>query len=191
MKKTVALVVVAALAAISLVVVLRGRAELAAGDDAMARGATSEAMRDYEAAARWYLPAAPHVDAAYERLWQLAREPKTQLLALRAIRSAATATRTLWQPHREDLQLAIAGLAKVEAADANTGEGAGADREGFYRAQLEHDVRANRGMAILAGAGVLLLIGSVIVMVRGAKPIPVSGLVVVGLACWLLGLYNA
>ncbi|MFT3693402.1 MAG: hypothetical protein QM831_09710 [Kofleriaceae bacterium] len=191
MKKTVALVVVAVLAAISIVVVLRGRAELATGDEAMKRGAVTEALRDYEAAARWYLPGAPHVDTAYDRLRDATKDPKTALLAWRAIRSAATATRTLWQPHKADLEDATTALVRLEASDANTGDGAGADRQGYYRARFYEDVRADRGMAILAGFGVILLIAGVIAVLRGTRKIPVLGLVVVGMACWLVGLYNA
>ncbi|HEY0250130.1 MAG TPA: hypothetical protein VGC41_01345, partial [Kofleriaceae bacterium] len=82
--------------------------------------------------------------------------------------------------------------AKIEANDAHTGEGAGGDRESFYRARLADDVRASRGMTVLAGFGVILLFAGAVLLVRGTRKLPViSGVVVVGLACWLVGLYNA
>ena len=95
-------IVVAALATLSLRIVLEGRAALADGDDAMNRGQTRDAIAAWQSAARWYLPFAPHVDDAYDRLGKLGNAARdsgdraTALLAYRAIRSASLATKSLW-----------------------------------------------------------------------------------------------
>src|SRR5262249_28010126 len=102
-------------------------------DEAMAKHRTSDAIDAWETAARWYLPGAPHVDAAYERLAGLARElaagdpwsgepsgrtdPRAALSAWRAVRSAALATRNLWTPHAADLAEANAAIAELSADD--------------------------------------------------------------------------
>src|SRR5262249_1860008 len=71
-----------------------GRAALAAGDAALARGDVDEALVGWRRAARWYAPFAGHVDDAYDRMANLAREAEGHgdraraLAAWRAIRSS-------------------------------------------------------------------------------------------------------
>src|SRR5207249_6511963 len=110
--------------------------------DLMLRGKPGEAIRSYEAAARWYLPFAPHVDAAYERLRGLTTPSASPdgerdvLAAWRAIRGAARATRSLWQPHAADLADADAAIASLQARDPSAAAGAGDTtkaREDWYR----------------------------------------------------------
>jgi hypothetical protein len=117
------------------------------------------------------------------------------LLAWRAIRSAARATRTLWQPHAADLAEAEAAIAHLEARDPEAGAGAGRsieDREAWHHARLSEDVRADRGAAALAGLGIVILLIGAILLVRRSKPALVPGLAItLGAVCWLLGLYNA
>src|SRR5690242_13451581 len=117
MKWMVAAIVVAVLAALSIRIVACGRSALGDGDDWMLRGKPIEAAGAYEAAARWYLPLAPHVDDAYAKLKKLAAsdDPTVQLAAWRAIRSASRATAGLWTPHAADLADANAAIAKLEA----------------------------------------------------------------------------
>jgi len=190
-------VALAVVATISLRAVIAGRAELAAGDDWMLRGKPSLAVRSYEASARWYVPLAPHVDTAYARLRDLTiTSPGTPIepLAWRAIRSAARATRTLWQPHAADLADADAALARLGARDLEAGAGAGqttAEREGWYRARYFEDPRPSIGAAALAALGIVLMLVGIGVVVR-RRPSWVAGAVaIVGVACWLVGLYNA
>ncbi|MDQ3368636.1 MAG: hypothetical protein M3680_24675, partial [Myxococcota bacterium] len=97
-------IVLAALGALGIRVVLEGRRALAAGDAALSARRTADAIAAWETSARWYLPLAPHVDDAYARLTGLARsDAKHALLAWRAVRRAALATRSLWTPHAGEL----------------------------------------------------------------------------------------
>jgi hypothetical protein len=207
----VASLVLAGLGALAIRVVASGRAQLAAGDDAMARGKPAQAIRAFEASARWYLPLAPHVDAAYDRLRALAtsEDPRTAIAAWRAIRGAARATRTLWTPHADDLATADAAIAKLAAADPEGAavETAGeqpadvAAREAWQRARLARDSRPSTGAAVLAGLGVVLWVGGTLVLARRGistsgrlvrRPALAAGAaIVVGLVCWFAGLYNA
>src|SRR5213076_3120816 len=87
-------IVIAAIGACGVRVVVEGRRALAAGDAALAEGRVADAIAGWETAARWYLPFAPHVDEAYERLILLAdKDHRSALAAWRAVRSAALATR--------------------------------------------------------------------------------------------------
>jgi len=174
-------IVLAVIALISLRSVVAGRRALADGDDWMLRGKPAEAIRSYEAAARWYVPLAPHVDAAYTKLRALAAGPNA-LLAWRAIRSAARATRSLWQPHAADLADADAQIAKLEA---------GATPEAWFAGRLAEDPRPSIAMAVLAGLGIVLwLVGAGLVVFRRWS-MPAGGMIVLGVVVWLVGLYNA
>jgi hypothetical protein len=190
----IAVIALAVIGVISLRAVISGRDALGDGDDWMLRGKPAEAIRSYEAAARWYVPLAPHVDAAYAKLHALTAGPNA-LLAWRAIRSAARATRSLWQPHAADLADADAAIARLEARDPEAGAGAGsvtANREAWHQARLSEDVRAGRGAAVLAGLGIVILLIGAILLVRRPKPVLVPGVAIaLGAVCWLVGLYNA
>ena len=187
MKKLIAIGVLVAIAVISLRVVLGGRSALGDGDDWMLRGKPDQAIRSYEAAARWYLPLAPHVADAYAKLRALADDSPTGLLAWRAIRSAARATRTLWQPHADDLAAADAAIARLEAHDGSTS--AISQREGWQFAELSLDVRANGFATILAGLGILVVVVGGVLLARHHRF--AAAIVAAGTVCWLVGLYNA
>ncbi len=208
----IAALVLAGLGALAIRVVIEGRGALADGEAELAAGHPAEAIRAFEASARWYLPLAPHVDDAYARLRELAasEHPAVALAAWRAIRSAARATRSLWTPHADDLAAADAAIAKLSAAAVPPGgEGAdpppaGAtvgDREAWHLARLARDVRPSRGAAALAGIGIVLWISGALMLVRrgiGAagglarRPALLAGAtILVGFACWAVGLYNA
>nr|MDQ3301346.1 hypothetical protein [Myxococcota bacterium] len=106
MKRIVAIagIVIATLCALGIRVVVEGKQALAAGDAALSAKRTTEAIAAWETAARWYLPAAPHVDDAYARLISIARSNDAHALAAwRAVRRAALASRSLWTPHAADL----------------------------------------------------------------------------------------
>ena len=190
----IAVIALAVIGVVSLRAVISGRDALGDGDDWMLRGKPAEAIRSYEAAARWYVPLAPHVEAAYAKLRNLTDGPEA-LLAWRAIRSAARATRSPWQPHAGDLADAEVAIARLEARDVEAGAGAGSsieDREAWHRARLSEDVRAGRGAATLAGLGIVILLIGAIVLVRRPEPRLVPKVAIaLGTVCWLLGLYNA
>ena len=200
----IAALVCAAFGAAAIRVVVEGRRALAEGDDWMLRGKTAEAIRAYEASARWYLPLAPHVETAYERLHGLANAEATALPAWRAIRSAARATRALWQPHAADLAAADEAIAKLSARDPAAGAGAGdttGEREAWYRTHLAEDARPGIGAAALAALGILAWVGGAVVLARRGldeagrvvrQPAVAGGVaIVLGFACWVVGLYNA
>lgn len=168
----------AVLAALAIRVVYEGRSALANGD--------------YETAARWYLPFAPHVDEAYAKLRAQTKseDPAVALAAWRSIRSAARATRSLWQPRADDLAAADAAIAKL-SAEAPGGGKLDGDRLAWHRDRLARDVRPSIGAAALAGIGILLwLVGAALLVRRKALSYVPAGLVVVGLALWFVGLYK-
>jgi hypothetical protein len=197
--------VIAAFGAVCVRVVLEGRGAVAEGDAAIVAKHTDDAIAAWEAAARWYLPFAPHVDDAYARLTALANaEPEHALSAWRAIRRAATATRSLWQPHADDLAAANAAIAKLSAAHPDGAHAAGgnvAERTAFHAARLAGELRPSKGAAALAILGILSwLAGIGVVAVRGIDKagglvrratLVGVGLTAFGLVAWAAGLYNA
>ena len=206
----IAALVLAGFAALAIRVVTEGRDALATGDDWMTRGKPTEAIRAFEASARWYLPLAPHVDDAYGRLRALTKseDPRIAIAAWRSIRSAARASRTLWTPHADDLAAADAAIAKLATADPEgapiADPAAGVDaagREAWHQARLSRDSRPSHGAAALAAFGVVLWIGGALLLTRrgvtekGAlarRPTLIAvAAIVVGLVCWADGLYNA
>lgn len=192
-------IVAAVLGALALRVVVEGRAALAAGDAALAGDRPGEAIRAYETAARWYLPLAPHVGDAYGKLRALAasEDPAVALAAWRAIRGAARATQTLWTPHADDLAAADEAIAIRAAAVP----GAGTPHASWHRERLARDTRPSTGAAVLAALGILAALGGTLVLVRrgmtpagslARRPALASGTVILlGVACWAVGLYNA
>lgn len=189
-------IVVAVLAALSIRIVVEGRSALGDGDDWMLRGKPIEAAGAYEAAARWYLPLAPHVDDAYAKLKKLAAsdDPVVQLAAWRAIRSASRATAGLWTPHAADLADANTAIARLEARQpgaASPGTTTAA-REAWYRDRLGRATGASHGAAIVAAIGVLIWLGGALSLVRASSAkLLRAGIMLAGLVCWAAGLYNA
>lgn len=190
-------IVVAALAAISIRVVVEGRRALAEGDAALADKRTVDAIAAWESAARWYLPLAPHVDEAYDRLVDIARsERAVDLLAWRAVRSAALATRSLWTPHADDLEEANAQIARITSKDPEGSLAAGKDpteRETWQRTRLDRDPRPSTGAVALAIAGIVAWLGGLAWLVfGGGRRIRLgAGIALAGAVAWIAGLYNA
>ena len=189
-------IVLGALGALAIRVVVEGRSAVAAGDDWVLRGKPLQAIASYETAARWYLPLAPHVDAAYAKLRALGgdRDPVVALAAWRGIRSAARATSGLWTPHAGDLADADAAIVHADARDP-LGAAAGPTtkaREAWYADRLARDGRASRGAAALAALGILVWIGGAIALARASSGRLLRAAVMLGgLVCWAAGLYNA
>lgn len=214
-QKIVAVCVVAGLC-VGVVItraVWEGMAALADGDAAMARGDLDEAIGRWRRAARWYVPGAPHVNHAYDRLEELARQAESQgdvdmaLAAWRGVRGSILATRSFYTPHAGRLEPAnqrIAELmAELEARDevaASTGESQAA-RVSFHHELLRRDrapsvfwsVVAIFGFALWLGGGLLFALRGV---TADDKLVPrmaaYAGLMVVsGLLVWMTGLYLA
>ena len=190
--KWIAAVVVAALAALGLRVVLEGRSALASGDAALADNRPVDAIAEWEAAARWYLPGAPHVGEAYERLRQFAQTHHSAA-AWRAIRSAARATRHLWQPHAEDLADADREITALASADPERAPAGGPDRAKFaawHAEQLARGTRPGTGSAVLAILGIACWLAGMALVIRRPSRVHLA-ISVGGLAAWALGLYTA
>jgi len=213
-------IVFAGLGALALRVVLEGRAALAEGDEALAGKRPGDAIAAWESAARWYLPGAPHVGEAYDRLLEFARQ-RHSMTAWRAVRSAALATRSLWTPHTGELAEADAAIAELAADDFEGSLASGEDRAkrlAFHQAQLARDPRPSRPAAALAVAGIVCWLAGIGVLIRrgvadghasGASSEPRSGevddagklvrrravvglaIVVGGVLAWAVGLYSA
>ncbi len=206
-RRLVAIVAVvgAGLGAASLRVVLEGRAALSRGDAAMAEHHPVDAIAEWESAARWYLPLAPHVDQAYHRLREFAKT-RHSLAAWRAVRRAALATRHLWQPHADDLAAADTAIAELATADPERAPVGIRDRDGYQKWQanlLAQDPRPSTGITLLAIAGIACWLAGLGVLLyrdraaeRGKRldrqrfrtPALIAA---VGALVWVVGLYTA
>jgi hypothetical protein len=185
-----------------------GRA-LRAGDAAIERRDAEEAIRLWRRAARWYVPGAPHVGAAYERLEALATaaaeggDPAVALEAWRAVRSSILATRSFYTP-REDLlaraNQEIAGLMAREPGPAAAGATPEA-RRAWHLALLERDQSPSVAWTVIALAGFAAWVGGGFFFAwRGftaddrldRRIAARAGLVIaLGLVVWMIGLYRA
>ncbi len=116
-----ALVVVAAAAVITVRALYSGEAQLAASTDALKAGDAHQATVRARRAASWYVPGAPHVGVAYQRLIALAEAAERNqrddiaLLAWRAVRSASQQTRWLITPHARDAARAEREIARLSS----------------------------------------------------------------------------
>jgi hypothetical protein len=184
-------IVVAGLLALALRVVIEGRSALARGDAAMAANRYPDAIAAWEAAARWYLPLAPHVDDAYDRLRELAKS-KESLAAWRAIRSAALATRGPWQPHADDLAEANAAIAALTAADPERAPIGGPDPVAhvtWHAARLAADARPGLGSSFLAVSGIACWLAGMAALVR-RRTWARGTIAAIGVLAWAVGLYT-
>lgn len=190
--------------------VWEGRSALAKGDAAQAAGDTTEAITWWRRAARWYVPIAPHVSSAYERLQNLAQQAEaksdrvTALAAWRGIRGSILATRSFFVPHAERLGPAnrhIAALmAKSESATVDPGK-TEQQRADWHYALLARDEAPSVFWSVIAIFGFGLWVGGGVVMaLRGVsredtlvvrQAAYAGGMVLSGLVIWVLGLYYA
>ena len=190
--------------------VYEGRQALQRGAAAASAGDAAEAVAQYRRAARWYVPGAPYVGRAYDRLEEIAREAEQAgdvelaLSAWRGVRSSILSTRSFYTPHAERLEpanRAIAELmARAEGPEADPGASA-AERTQWHYALLSRDEAPSVFWSIVALAGFGLWIGGgVVFALRGVtsddrlapRPAATAGVMVaVGLVIWMLGLYKA
>jgi hypothetical protein len=193
-------VVVALAGAASIRVVWLGRDAVADGDAAHERGDLPAAIDAWRAAARHYLPLAPHVDTAYRRLATLARtaetarDPATALAAWRAIRSASRATAGLITPAAELAAEADQRIAALMAADPEGSPAAGATddvRIAWHAGKLAESPGPGLGLTLLAGLGLLAWIAGLLWFVRGGREVVSLVVAVAGAGLWTIGLYVA
>lgn len=205
------LVALAVLALILLRVTLGGRAEYLAGLDARAAQDEAEAVRRFEAAAHWYLPGAPWVEASLGALASIAEARAERgdrdgaLRAWMALRSAVLGTRGLYVPNRPWLEEADAAIATLWLTDP---EAAWPPREGgeaARRAEAERVLSAypmpDPGWSLAAVLGFLGWIGAAVGFVMGGfdaegalrrRPaLAWGGAVIACFALWLIGMARA
>src|SRR4051812_10498827 len=98
--------------------IVEGQAELNASDAAFDKGELAGAIEHARRSATAYVPGAPHVQLAYERLRAIALgaeaagQPVVALAAWQAVRSAALETRHLSTPRAAELSQANQNLAR-------------------------------------------------------------------------------
>jgi hypothetical protein len=212
LRRTIAAVLMIAGLGVGVVVtraLWQGMSALAAGDAAMARGDTHEAVERWRRAARWYLPGAAHVTLAYDRLETTALQAQAQgdkntaLAAWRGVRASILATRSFYTPHAHRLEPAserIAALmAELEAADQASASRE--ERAEWHYELLRRDpapsvfwsVVALLGFAVWLGGGLLFALRGVtrddVLVPRTAMYAGV--MVASGLLVWMMGLYLA
>ncbi len=190
--------------------VWQGRSALARGDRAEAAGHHRAAIEAWARAARWYVPGAPHVGRAYQRLEALAAQAEergdrdTALAAWRRVRGSILATRSFFTPFADHLEPAnrhIAALmAAVEGDAADPGRSEAERAEWHYRLLTRDDapsvlwsVVALLGFALWLGGGILFALRGLTGedKLDRAKAVWSGVMVAVGLVVWLLGLYAA
>jgi hypothetical protein len=190
--------------------VLAGRGALARGDQAQAAGDPEEAVTWWRRAARWYLPLAPHVGGAYDRLEELGRAAEERgdvdlaLRAWRGVRGSILATRSFFTPQRERLEPANRRIAALMAGiedpslDPNRSE---PERADWHYALLARDDAPSVFWTVFALLGFAAWLGGAFFFaLRGVtredrlapRPAAASGLLVAaGLILWMIGLYLA
>lgn len=199
------LLAVAALAALTGNVIVRGEAALEASDRAFHAGELRESILLARRGAVLYAPGAPHVSAAYARLAAIAAgaeasgQSEIAQSAWRAMRAAALETRH-FRPVRPDiLDRANRNLARLAAREPAPDGSTRPREEGLRR--LERD-EAPRGIWVLvlslgfglgaAGVGLMALRG---VSADGTLSrrwcATALGLTLIGVACWTLAVLRA
>ncbi|MBL0212413.1 MAG: hypothetical protein IPQ07_00755 [Myxococcales bacterium] len=186
-------IALATLGTISIRVVVSGRRALAAGDAAAERGDLAGAIAEWEAAARWYLPMAPHVDEAYTRLTALAGADRRHALAAwRAVRSAALATRGLWTPHGDDLRAANEAIAELASRDPEGAVAGGADaaaRKVWHAERLARMPGPSRAAVVVSVLGIAAFLAGVGLLLRRRGPgLVAAGVMIAGTVGWIVGL---
>lgn len=188
----------------------QGRSALESGDTAMSAGIPKDAIRHWRRAARWYLPLAPHVETAYDRLRALGQkaesegDTQTAIAAWTGIRSSVRATRSFYTPYPERLQeadLHIADLMVRWEVELGQSSEPSAERVDWHFKLLKIDHMPSTGWSIIALLGLALWIGGGFAFaLRGVdaqdklvpKAAAYSGMMVgIGLLVWLTGLYLA
>jgi hypothetical protein len=160
--------VVLVLGVASARVIVESRAALKEGRSQLQGGAVEPGVRALRRAAHLYLPGNPANADAYETLERFAREQESvghqdhALLAWRAVRSSALATRWIIVPHRERLDRANRRIARLmallppplEERDTPVGR-----REEMHYALLQEDRAPEPAWVLVLGVGLALWLG--------------------------------
>lgn len=158
---------VAVLVPIAARVVVEGRAELAAADEAHAQGDLDGELEHLGRALRFRMPGSGHDEEALARLWALAQAQEARgaegrdaaLAGYRELREGLLATRAWGIPHRARWEAANARIAALMAAQereiGTDGSGTG-DPEAHHLALLSKEpgpdpIRGNLAAAAFAG----------------------------------------
>lgn len=102
-------------------VLQQGELELRSAEALAATGNLEEATVHARQSASWFVPGAPHVPAAYAQLIAIARlaegrgDVKTALFAWHAVRTSALSSRWVLIPHKDELAIADASIARLSA----------------------------------------------------------------------------
>jgi hypothetical protein len=193
----------------ALRVAREGQRELAASDAAWSAGDSLGATVHARAAARAYVPFAPHVAAAYRRLRAVAQDSEgrgdveSALFAWRAVRAAAIGSRSILTAHERQREVADAAIARLSAAPRPRGA---PDLRGepevtsSQAAALAASLppRAPWGFVLIAGAAMWVMAGVRIASPRADDvqltwstlriPLVMAGL---GLVAWWVALFAA
>ena len=202
-------IVIFCLAVISGRAMWEGRSALSTGDEAHAKGDSEAAIRWWRRSARWYVPLAPHVSDAYERLRSLGRaaedqgDSATALAAWRGIRSSIRATRSFYTPYSQHIDEADRHIASLMAAQeiAEDSKKDHEKREAAHYSLLKLDSMPSVLWSVIALLGLALWIGSGFAFALRAvddrdRLVPAAAAysgagIAIGLVVWLVGLHLA
>jgi HAMP domain-containing protein len=199
--------VLAALGTLSLRALIVGQNALEQAEQAFDRGDLRESVRQARRAAGSYVPFAPHVDAAYQRLIVIARgaeafgQRHVAAFAWNAVRAAAIEGSAVGVAPRPELEQANKSLARIASRLDAPGASSDPKAERHLLTTLERPGRfSTPSMAALAAGLLLVLLGLCWVGLFGItsegvfvtrRALVGFGFVIVGAACWTLTVYQA
>jgi CRP-like cAMP-binding protein len=147
---------------------IEGSRALSRGEEMLAKGDVDGAIKWFRIAARWYVPKAPHVAEAHDRLTEIAElaetrnDVATSLAAWRASRAAILATRSFYTPHAERLEpanRAISRLMAVSEARELAPSATDEERAEFHYELLARDESPSTAWFLFAMLGFVLWLG--------------------------------
>jgi hypothetical protein len=171
-------------------------------------GEVDASIVHYRRAARWYVPASPHVPEALDALARIGagaeRDGDTEraLFAWRSIRGAILSTRSFYLPHRGRLEEADARIAELMASEEPPPIDAGKAREALRAEHLRllHDARhrPHVGWTLLLLVGFFAWVGGAFAFASrafdeedrliGAQAWRWGGVIAAGLCLWIVGM---
>jgi hypothetical protein len=152
----------AALLLLSGRAIFDGTASMHRSDELLAQGEVDGSIALALHAARLYVPLAPHVRAAFDRMRQVALDAElrgdreTALLAWESVRAASRSTRTFWTPYADRAREADEHIAGLLASQPSTGVQAPVPKEVLareQRAKLQSDSLPRPWTIVLMYAG--------------------------------------
>jgi HAMP domain-containing protein len=198
--------IVAALGVLAIRTLVTGEEALDEAERAFDRGDLRESVRQARRAASAYLPFAPHVDSAYQRLVVIARgaeaagRPHVAAFAWNALRSAALETSAPGLFPRPELEQANRSLARLASRLEKSRAAPDPKAESDLLTSLERPPRATAPPVGALAAGLLLVVAGLFwggifgVTAEGRlvarQALLALGLIVVGAACWTLAVYR-